>query len=99
MKKVNKIVNVPLSGGLIGTIGSSPKYRLSLEIQAANKHGWNVIQIISASSGSALYTVLRILILILTLSLYTIEPGYYIILEKNINEETPKNKDHNTVYK
>ncbi|MCU4176474.1 hypothetical protein [Carboxylicivirga sp. N1Y90] len=88
MKIANKVVNVPLSGGLLGTIGSSPKSRLSIEIEAANKHGWNVKQVLPASSGSLLYSLLRIILLVITLFLYTIEPGYYLILEKDITHNS-----------
>jgi len=85
MRTVNKIINVSLTGGLIGLLGSSPNHVLANSINTANRQGWNVKQVISASSGSMIYSIVRFIVLILTLFLYTFEPGYYIILEKKID--------------
>ncbi|MCF8380380.1 MAG: hypothetical protein K9H49_12425 [Bacteroidales bacterium] len=87
MKTVNKVINVSLTGGLIGALGSSPRERLGDEINIANKHGWHVKEILPASSGSLLYSLLRFIVLIITLFLYTFESGYYIILEKDIPDD------------
>jgi len=78
----NKVINVTLTGGIIGALVSSPKNRLNTKIGAVNEEGWKVIQIIPANSGNIFLTIGRIILLIITLFLYTKENGYYVVLEK-----------------
>lgn len=80
---MNKVVNVPLSGGLIGMLAVSPHGALRKVIQRENMAGWRVVQVVPASSGSILYYLLQWLVLICTLLLYTFSAGYYVILEKD----------------
>ncbi len=78
----NKIVNVDLTGGLIGLLGDSPKNKLNNVIQKQSNNGYRVVQIIPAASANLLLTLLRFLLLWLTLFLWTTSEGYYIIFEK-----------------
>ncbi len=82
----NKVVNVNLTGGIIGLIGDSPHNALNRRIKIENENGWKVVQIIPSSSGNILIIILRMLLLILTLFFYTTSNGYYLILERNHNE-------------
>jgi len=80
--QLNKVVNVTLVGGIIGLIGVRPNNALNSRIKKENANGWRVIQIIPSSSGNLLLSILRILLLIVTLFLYTTADGYYVIMER-----------------
>lgn len=79
---MNKIINVNLTGGIIGLVGDSPQNSLNRRIKKENQNGWKVIQVIPSSSGNILLIVFRLLLLILTLFFYTTANGYYVIMEK-----------------
>ena len=79
---MNKVVNVTFAGGIIGLLAGSPLNSLNDIIEKENANGWRVIQIIPAASGNIFLVILRLLILAITLFLYTRENGYYIIMEK-----------------
>jgi hypothetical protein len=80
---MNKVVNVTLTGGIIGLVGDSPQNSLNRRISKENKNGWRVIQVIPSSSGNLLLILLRLLLLVVTLFFYTTANGYYVIMEKN----------------
>jgi len=82
MNTQSKVINVTLWGGIIGALASSPKRKLNKEIIAANSEGWKVVQIIPAASGNLFLYLLRLILLCITLFLFTTENGYYIVLEK-----------------
>ncbi len=80
--KNNKVVNVTLKGGLIGMLADSPQNTLNRRIKQENEKGWKVIQIIPSSSGNILLMIFRVLLLIVTFTLFTTANGYYLIMEK-----------------
>ena len=84
--QLNKVVNVTLVGGIIGLIGVRPNNALNSRIKKENANGWKVIQIIPSSSGNLLLSILRVILLIITLFLYTTADGYYVIMERIENE-------------
>jgi len=84
---MNKVVNVDLTGGLIGLFFEAPAYKLANVIARHNAEGWYVVQVIPSKSGNIMLYVMRILLLILTLLLYTTSNGYYIIFRKEIAPE------------
>ncbi len=88
--KINKVINVTLTGGIIGMLGVSPQKSLNKRIKKENAKGWKVVQIIPAASGNILLYIVRLIILALTFFLYTPANGYYIILEK-INDDKKSN--------
>ncbi len=90
---VNKVVVVNLTSGLIGFLTASPRNALNSQIQKENEKGWRVIQIIPSESGNIFLSILRLLILVFTLFLYTQANGYYIVLEKIININSNGNED------
>ena len=79
---MNKVVNVTLVGGIIGALSSSPQNRINNVILQENANGYKVIQVIPSASGNIFLTIIRALILVLTLFLYTTTNGYYVIMEK-----------------
>lgn len=86
LTNTNKVVNVTLTGGIIGLIGDSPQNSLNRRIRKENANGWKVIQIIPSASGNILLIILRLLILICTLFFYTTANGYYVIMERKQEE-------------
>tara|TARA_B100000900_G_scaffold336944_1_gene298813 strand:+ start:246 stop:491 length:246 start_codon:yes stop_codon:yes gene_type:complete len=78
----NKVVNVNLTGGLIGLLGDSPKNKLNKVVEEESKNGYRVVQIIPAASANLLLSLLRSILLVITLFFYTKSEGYYIIFEK-----------------
>lgn len=80
--QTNKVVNVTLTGGIIGLLAASPQNSLNNRIKKENANGWRVIQVIPAASGNIFLVIFRLLILVLTLFFYTPVDGFYIIMEK-----------------
>ena len=80
--QINKVVNIALTGGLIGLFSSSPQNSLNKIIKKENDNGWRVIQVIPSESGNIFLIIFRLLLLCLTLFLYTTVNGYYIIMER-----------------
>jgi hypothetical protein len=78
----NKVVNVTMIGGIIGLLANSPIFILNNVIAKESSKGWKVIQVIPAESGNVFLVIFRLLLLLITLFLYTTANGYYIILEK-----------------
>ena len=79
----NKIVNVRLTGGILGLLFSSPQTKLDNAIKDANAKGWRVRQVIPAVSGNIFLWLLRLILLIVTLLLFTTANGFYIVLERD----------------
>ena len=78
----NKVVNVNLTGGIIGLLGDSPKNKLNKVVEEESENGYRVVQIIPAASANLLLSLLRSILLVITLFFYTKSEGYYIIFEK-----------------
>jgi hypothetical protein len=82
--QTNKVVNVALTGGIIGLFSSSPQRKLNEAIKRENANGWRVVQIIPADSGNLFLIIYRLLLLTITLFLFTTANGYYVIMEKKL---------------
>jgi hypothetical protein len=80
--QTNKVVNVTMTGGIIGLFSSSPQSSLNNTIMRENANGWRVVQIIPADSGNIFLYIFRLLLLVITLFLFTTANGYYVIMEK-----------------
>lgn len=80
--QINKVVNVIFTGGIIGLFAASPQSSLNNRIKKENANGWRVVQVIPADSGNIFLYIFRLLLLLITLFLYTTSNGYYVILEK-----------------
>ena len=78
----NKVVKIRLIGGIIGLF-ISPKDRLENEMKSANAEGWRTVQVIPQSSGNILVIILKLILLVITLFLFTFAEGYYITFERN----------------
>lgn len=83
MSKINKVSRISLIGGLIGAIATNPRKALQKEIDDHNQNGWNTIQITNHSTTNTFIWLLQILVLILTLGLFTWGGGYLVLFEKD----------------
>lgn len=91
LRKNNKVIRVSFSGGLFGLIFGSHKGKLKKVIEAQNKDGWNYVDSLPDDPNLVLI-VLRLLLLILTLGIWTFGIGYILIFEKP--REAIQNNDH-----
>lgn len=80
--KVNKVVRVSLSGGIIGLLTTNPRRALDNTIDKHNQDGWNAVYFSNHTDTNLLVTALRILVLIGTLGLWTWGAGYLVLFEK-----------------
>jgi len=90
MTKTNRISRVSLMGGLIGALTTNPRSALQSELDKQNKQGWNAIHIDPHGTTNLFIRVLQLVVLILTLGLFTWGGGYLILFEKEDNDQEQK---------
>lgn len=81
MQKINKVVRVNFSGGILGLLFGSSRGKVETVVQKHNSDGWNVAEVIPDNPNLALL-FLRLLLLMVTLGLWTLASGYLFIMEK-----------------
>ncbi len=89
----NKVINVTLNGGVIGLLADSPQRTLNRRIKKEDAEGWRVVQIIPADSGNIFLTIFRLILLLLTLFIFTTANGYYVVMERRITTDIKKVKN------
>jgi hypothetical protein len=92
-KKLNKIVRVALPGGLIGAITINPRKALEQTIQKHNTAGWNCHQIIFHTTHNLFMVVLQVLLLVVTIGLWTFGAGYLLLFEKDNTDYSSREGD------
>lgn len=80
--KRNKVDEVSFIGGLIGWLAVNPRNTIDKRVSEANDAGWNLVQIQPSSGSNLVISVLRFVILTLTLGLLTFGDGVYLVFEK-----------------
>jgi len=83
--KTNSVVRINFAGGLIGLIFGSHRGKLESVISAKNRDGWNLAEVIP-DNPNLILILLRLLLLIVTLGLWTISVGYILVFEKPVTE-------------
>ena len=81
MKK-NRVENVRLVGGIVGLFMPAHK-TLEAVLDRCNEDGW-VVRTVLRAKEDYLVALVGIIILFLTLFIYTPLPGYIVILEKEV---------------
>jgi len=81
MSKVNKIICISLSGGLIGMLTTNPRKALEDSIDSNNKDGWNAIYFSEHKTSNLFITLLQLLVLIVTLGIWAFGAKYMILLK------------------
>ncbi len=82
MKKSNQVERITYAGGLYGLIAGSSKGKLQAKVEEMNARGWN-LHLIHPESLNILHLLFRLLILMLTLGIWTFGNSELIIFEKN----------------
>ncbi len=82
MSKINKISRISLMGGLLGALFTNPRKALEDEINTANQNGWHATHIESHSTTNLFVAILQMMVLVITLGLFTWGGGYLILFEK-----------------
>lgn len=82
MKKSNQVERITYAGGLYGLIAGSSKGKLQVKVEEMNARGWN-LHLIHPESLNILHLLFRLLILMLTLGIWTLGNSELIIFEKN----------------
>ena len=81
--KVNKVVRISLSGGIIGCLLTNPRRALEARIHEENQLGWNAVYFSPHVETNEFVTILRYAVLVCTLSLWTWGAGYMILFERD----------------
>lgn len=84
MAKTNTVERLQYSGGLIGMLAGSSKGKLEGKVEEMNQRGWN-LHFIHPDNPNFLIWFLRLLILFLTLGLWTIGSSELLVFEKDAN--------------
>lgn len=92
MLKTNKVVRISYSGGLLGLLFGSARGKLEKLLSEHNKAGWNLAEVVP-DNPNLLIWVVRIIILVLTLGLWTLSNGYLLILERPVGDNA-SNKEN-----
>jgi len=82
MNTENRIEIVNLQGGLIGLLLTNPQRALQKATDEANRQGWRVHQVMEYGNRNLAMVGLQLLVLALTLGLWTWGGGYLLLLEK-----------------
>ena len=80
--KLNKIVRIALSGGLVRLILTNTRKALDNMIEKNNNDGWSAIYYTTHSESNIIIILVQWLVLFLTLGLCTFGTGYLILFEK-----------------
>jgi len=81
MKKINKIERLSYSGGLLGMLFGSTKGKMQDKVSEMNNQGWN-LHFINTDQPNLLIWIIRLLLLGLTIGLWTIGSSEILVFEK-----------------
>ena len=70
-------------GGLLGLLFTNPRNALQKSIDAHNNEGWYAKEIITHSTSNLFVFLLQIVVLVLTIGLFTFGAGYMILFERD----------------
>lgn len=86
VRKRNKVDEVSFIGGLIGFLFVNPRAIIDSRVSEANNHGWTLVAFQKSSGNNLLINVLRFVLLVVTLGLFTFGDGMYLVFEKETAE-------------
>ena len=81
MKKINKVERLTYSGGILGMLFGSTKGKLQDKITEMNNQGWN-LHFIHNDQPNLVIWIIRLLILLVTLGLWTMGSSEILVFEK-----------------
>jgi hypothetical protein len=80
-KKTNVVERIHYSGGLYGLIVGSSKGRLQAKVDELNNRGYN-LHFIHADNPNILLYLVRLIILVFTLGIWTLGSSELLVFEK-----------------
>ena len=80
--KINKIVQLNISGGLIGLVLTNPRRALESCIMKENQDGWNAVYFTHHKDTNIFMSILKLAVLLCNLFLWTWGAGYMILFER-----------------
>lgn len=80
--KVNRVIRIGLAGGLIGALITNTRAAFEKNIQLQNSQGWNLCEVVPIGGTNLFMLIVRLLILVLTLGMFTLGSNYLLIFEK-----------------
>jgi hypothetical protein len=81
MQITNKVVRISYSGGLLGLLFGSSRGKLEKVLTEHNRDGWNLAEVVSDNPNVLIWLV-RFLLLLFTLGLWTLSTGQLLVLER-----------------
>jgi hypothetical protein len=82
MSKINCVERISYAGGLYGFIFGSSKGKLAAKVMDMNSQGWN-LHLIQPESLNLLHQIFRLVILVITLFIWTLGDSELLIFEKD----------------
>lgn len=82
-RMVNKVVRIGLAGGLIGAMITNTRSAFDKAIAQENQLGWNLCHVEAVGANNLIMLIIRVIILVLTLGLFTLGANYILIFEKD----------------
>ena len=82
MAKINAVERINYAGGLVGLLFGSSKGKLGAKVLDMNAQGWN-LHLIHQEQLNLVWLMIRLIILFLTLGLWTIGNSELLIFEKD----------------
>ena len=82
MAKINSVERIQYAGGLYGLLFGSSKGKLAAKVLDMNSNGWN-LHMIHQEQLNLAWLLLKFIILILTLTIWTFGSSELLIFEKD----------------
>jgi len=82
MAKVNQVERISYAGGLYGLLFGSAKGKLQAKVEEMNQRGWN-LHFIHNDGLNIVHILLRVLLLFITLGIWTLGSSELLIFEKD----------------
>ena len=81
-RKINTVERITYAGGLYGLIAGSSRGKLQAKVEELNQRGYN-LHLIHPDSPNLLLILIRVVILILTLGIWTFGASELLVFEKD----------------
>ena len=78
----HKVVRVEFTGGLLGLLFTDPEKDINKVIHKESLDGWEVDHMVYHRTQNLLVLAIQMAVLVVTLGLITITPGYMILFKK-----------------
>lgn len=80
----NQIERIQYSGGLLGVLFGSSRGKLQTKVEQMNDAGWR-LHFIHPDNPNVLIWILRVIILVITLGLWTIGNSELLVFERELD--------------